>query len=104
MKDIWDFLQGLFQKAETSSSSNPYIHELIARPPADKPAFEAWKTSLACRRLVDWLDNQYALWLALPSDIDEALDFLDTPSSKGFVVHLRKTTYQKQEITYFLTT
>lgn len=100
MKDVWDYLKGLFQKEAESSSSNPYLHEMIVRTAAEKTDFEIWKGSLSHRRIMDWLNDQYAIWQVLPDDIDPAIDFLDTHSSKGFVVHLPKKEYPKQEVTF----
>lgn len=100
MKDVWDYLKGLFQKAEESSPSNPYLHELIERTEAEKAAFEIWKGSLSQRRMLDWLNDQYAIWQVLPDDIDPAIDFLNTPSSKGFVVHLTKKEYHREDSTH----
>ena len=102
MKDIWDYLKGLFQQEEQSSSSNPYIHELIIRSEAEKQTFAAWKGSLEHRRLVDWLLDQYAIWLEFPQRLDPAVDFLNTASSKGFVVYLHKTSYSRQEATWLM--
>jgi hypothetical protein len=102
MKDIWDYLKGLFQQEEQSSPSNPYIHELISRPEAEKEAFAGWKGSLEHRRLVDWLLDQYAIWQSFPQQADPAVDFLNTASSKGFVVYLHKTSYSRQEATWLL--
>lgn len=53
------------------------------------------------RRLVDWLSEQYAISRVLPNDIDDGFDFLDTPSSKGFVIHFYKTNYTLREATHF---
>jgi hypothetical protein len=101
MKEFWDYFKNLFKTVEESSPSNPAIHELIVRTPEAKAALQAWRDSLTCRRLFDWLGNQYALWQVLPDDIDDAIDFLDTPSSKGFAVHFHKTGYAKQDATHF---
>jgi hypothetical protein len=102
MKDVWEYLKGLFQKEEESSASNPYLHGQIERTEEEEAAFEAWKGSLEHRRLIDWLDNQYAVWQVLPDDTDPAVDFLNTPSSKGFALHLHKTAYRKEEAVFLL--
>lgn len=101
MKDFWDYFKSLFQKAEESSAFNPYIHELIERSDDFKSAHEAWRYSPACRKLFTWVETQYGLWLALPDDIDEAIDFLNTPSSKGFVIYLNKTAIPQQDAVHF---
>ncbi len=101
MSGLWKYLQSLFRLAEQSSPVQPFIHEVIERSAEERAALENWKLTLVCRRLCDWIGNQYALFGALPDDVDEALDFLDTPSSKGFVIHLHKTNYDRREATHF---
>lgn len=101
MSGIWKYLQSLFRQAEHSSPSQPFIHEMIERSPEHRAALEQWKHTIVCRRLCDWVQNQYGLFGALPDDVDEALDFLNTPSSKGFVVHFHKTNYDRREALFF---
>ena len=45
MADLWEYVKGLFKKAEQSSPSRPLIHELIQRS-------EEEKTYLKARRIV----------------------------------------------------
>jgi hypothetical protein len=101
MAGIWNYIKNLFNEAEESSPSNPVIHEMIERTDEEREQYEKWQGSLVKRRLMDWLDNQYAIYRVTPHDIDEGMDFLNTPSSKGFVIHFYKTNYNRQEITYF---
>lgn len=101
MAGIWDYIKNIFKEAEESSPSNPAIHEVIERSDEERVQYEQWQGSLVKRRLVDWLDNQYAIYRVTPHDIDEAMDFLNTPSAKGFVIHFFKTNYNRQEVTHF---
>ena len=101
MAGIWDYIRNIFQEAEDSSPSNPAIHALIERSQEEQESYRQWLESLIRRRLVDWLDNQYAIYRVAPDDIDEAMDFLHTPSSKGFVIHFYKTNYTRREVTHF---
>lgn len=101
MADFWEYFKSLFQKASKSSPSNPLIHELIERSPADLEDYGRWKDTLVRRRLQAWLADQYAIFRVLPSDIDEAMDFLNTNSSKGFVIYFHKTQYSLRDITHF---
>lgn len=101
MAGIWEYIRQIFREAEESSPSNPAIHEVIERTAEEKGRYEQWLNSLVKRRLTDWLDNQYAIYRVTPDDIDEAMDFLNTPSSKGFVIHFYKTNYNRQEVTHF---
>jgi hypothetical protein len=101
MTSLWKKIQNLFQEAERSSPSNPAIHEIIQRSEAEKNDYAQWRQTLVRRRLVDWLSQQYAISRVLPNDIDEGFDFLDTPSSKGFVIHFYKTNYTLRDTTHF---
>lgn len=102
MADIWDYFKGLFKKAENSAPNQPLIHELIQRSEAEKEDYEFWKGTLVCQRMLNWLNEQYIIFRLEPDNIDEAVDFLDTPSSKGLVVHFSKTQYSVRDVTHFL--
>ncbi len=101
MSDPWKYFKRLFKKAETSSPSQPLIHELIERSAEEKADYSYWKETLVCRRLRDWLAEQYAIFRVAPRDIDEGIDFLNTPSSKGFVIHLSRMRYSQRDVTHF---
>ncbi|MBR9921234.1 MAG: hypothetical protein GYB31_10380 [Bacteroidetes bacterium] len=102
MSNPWQFFKKLFQASEESSSSNPLIHEMIERTEEEKADYEQWKEKLVRRRMSSWLLDQYAVFKVNPDHIDEAIDFLDTPSSKGFAIHFYKTGYALRECRHFL--
>ena len=102
MASFWDKIKQLFAVGEESSASNPAVHHLIERSEAEQTDLLRWKETIVCKRLLNWLGDQYLLFKALPDDIDEAIDFLDTPSSKGFVIHLHKTGYNRRDATHLL--
>lgn len=101
MADFWQQFKKWFKSAEESSPSQPYLHELIERSDAEIADFAAWKTTVICLRLINWLNDQFAIYSDLPADVDEAIDFLHTPSSQGFVIHYFKTEYTRREATHF---
>ena len=98
---VWDFFKKFFKEAEQSSGSNPVVHELIERSSAEKEALENWKGSLTCRRIFDFLADQYAMSRSMPEGVDRAITFLDTPSSKGFAFHYELTEYNRTDATHF---
>ncbi len=100
MDKLWSYFKSLFDKAEESSPSQPLIHEMIERSSEEREDYERWASSLVRRRLTDWITNQYAIHLTDPHHVDEGLDFLDTPSSKGFVVHFHQTRYSRRDATH----
>ncbi|MAT53076.1 MAG: hypothetical protein CMN32_01245 [Saprospirales bacterium] len=102
MTDFFDYFKGWFRKAETSTPSNPALHEVIERDASYKAEFEAWKESLACRRIMDWLWHQYAMWVSLPNEVEKSIDFLDTPSSKGFAIHYSEEQVPARECRFLL--
>ena len=101
MSNFWQNLLRLGRQVENSSPAQPAIHELIQRSEEEKADYEEWKKSFVLRRLLDWLSDQYAIHRVAPNDVDEALDFLNTPSAKGFVVHFHQTQYSRREATHF---
>ncbi|MCB0637929.1 MAG: hypothetical protein KDC54_14975 [Lewinella sp.] len=101
MPNFWRRILGLAEQVEQSSPHTPVIHELIQRSEEEQADFAQWKNSFVLRRLLDWLSDQYAVFRVAPGDIDEALDFLQTPSSNGFVIHFFKTNYSRREVTHF---
>ncbi len=98
MEELWKYIKNLFKESESSSPSRPFIHGLIERSEKEKADYEHWKRTHVCHRIIDWLSIQYGIFLALPQDIDEAIDFLDLPSSKGFVIHFHKTQYSRRDV------
>lgn len=102
MSDFWKYIKNIFKAAEESSPNQPVIHELIIRTHEEQQDYDFWRDTLVRRRLMDWLKNQYAISKVLPDDVDEALTFLNTPSSKGFAVHFNQTQYSKRDVVHFL--
>lgn len=101
MADWWDQIKALFSKAEQSSPSQPVVHEVITRTETEISDFSHWKETVVRRRLQDWLFDQYAVFQAFPNDIDETLDFLSTPSTKGFAIHFFMTRYSQRDVQHY---
>lgn len=102
MANIWQQIRGLFQAAEASSPSQPAIHRLIERSQEEQQDYDFWKDTLVCDRLMNWISSQYAIYLVDEEAIDEGLDFLNTPSSKGFAVHFYRTQYSNRDVIHLL--
>jgi hypothetical protein len=100
LMSFWDQITDIFRSAEESSPAAPTIHELIDRDEATLADYDHWKRTLGRRRLLNWLTDQYAVNQG-GGRTDEAVGFLDTNSSKGFVIYFHKTNYQKAEIQHF---
>ena len=100
MSNFWKKIKNIFNSVEESSSINPTIHELIERSEKQKADYEYWKNTLPSRRMMDWLNSEYITYLTTPENIDKSIDFLNTPSSKGFVIHFSRTQYRVEEITH----
>ncbi len=102
MADFWNTFLDWFKNAENSSPNQPFLHEVIVRSADQTTDYENWKRTLVKRRLLDWLHDQYSVFRIAPADIDEGIDFLNTPSSKGFVIHFNKTNYSLRDVTHLL--
>jgi hypothetical protein len=97
---FWDQIKNIFQSAEAGTPTDPTIHEMIERTEEELSAYEHWKTTAGPRRLLDWLSNQYGRHRD-KLRTDETIGFLDTASSKGFVIHFGQMNYTREEITHF---
>lgn len=102
MSNFWQNIKNIFQSAEESSPTEPVLHHVIERSKKEQEDYEFWKTTLVRRRLTDWLSDQYAIYRVVAADVDSALDFLNTPSTKGFVIHFYQTQYSKRDAIHFL--
>ncbi|NJB86636.1 hypothetical protein GGR26_002413 [Lewinella marina] len=100
MANFWQRISALFDAAENSSPTEPAVHEMIKRDADELRQYDHWKKTLARRRLFDWLTDQYALFQT-DRPTDRAISFLETPSSKGFVIHFSETHYSREEIGHF---
>lgn len=100
MQDPFSYFKSLFKKSENSTGANPFIHELITRTEEEKADFEFWKKTLVARRLLDWLSDQYAIYRVAPEQIDEPINFLNTPSSKGFAIQFHQTKYSERDVSH----
>jgi len=99
---IWSYIKNLFRDVEASSHVRPYIHETLERGTSALADYEAWKSDLARHRLMNSLGDEYATHRIDPSKVDRSLDFLDTPSMKGFVIHASIGSYDLKELRHLL--
>ena len=93
----WTEVKALFNSAQESSPTEPVLHEVLTRHRTHAEAFAEWRGGLVSRRLVDWLADQYARYLTDRRRVERSIDFLDTPSSKGFVIHFEDLQYSLRE-------
>jgi len=88
--DIRNYLKQLFKKTEHSSVSNPALHEIIKRTDQHLADYELWKNSLQRKRLTDWLIAEFSVSKTNPQAMDESIDFMDNPHSRGFILYFKK--------------
>ena len=84
---IWDYFKNLFQQAEESTPSNPVIRAAIQRSVDEQDAYNLWKRTHSPQKMLRYINKQYANHLIEPENMDNAFGVLDTPSTKGFVMH-----------------
>ena len=102
MANFWQRLFNLQQAVENSSPAVPAIHELIQRSAEEEAAYQAWKDSYILRQLRQWVREEYDHYLRTGNARrDSSVDFLNIPSSQGFIAHFRHTNYSRQEATFF---
>jgi|AntRauTorckE5430_2_1112549.scaffolds.fasta_scaffold04068_2 hypothetical protein len=97
--DLWQYVKDLFKAEQESSSLKPFIQEPLERLQDETESYEIWKRTLAKQRLLDWLNIQYATFtISGESEIDKTIDFLNTPTSKGFVIHFNDKFHNRKDI------
>lgn len=100
MENIWTYLKRIFRESEESSPVRPFIHEEIIRGELEVQAYEEWKGSLDRHRLLNNLSDEYATYRIDARQVDKSIDFLDTPSMKGFVLHGRSGKYKRRDMIF----
>ncbi len=93
MVDIWRYFQNLFQEVEQNSKTQPVLHDPIIRSTEALAAYEKWKGFMVKKKLMSWLETEYANFLKDGQPIDENLLFLNTVSSKGFAIRFSELRY-----------
>lgn len=99
--DLWNKVLDLFKESEQSSSTEPVLHELIERSPEEGVFYEKWVGSMSRRWLLDWVLAEYKIYCNNPGDQTSSIDFLNTPSCKGFVIHFKDMNYKTGNVIHF---
>lgn len=97
---LWEKVKDLFKESEQSSPTEPVLHELIERSPEEITAYEKWVAGMSKQWLVDWILAEYKIYLQSPGEQTASIDFLNTPSCKGFIVHFKELNYKTENITH----
>ncbi len=97
----WTDMKRVFAQADTSTKAEPVLHSLLTRHLDQAEKLRFWQQGIVCRAITDWISEAYGHFLLEGQARDEALDFLDTPSAKGFVVHFDRLQYSLEEAEMF---
>ena len=97
----WEQIKGVFAGAEASTASEPVTHEVLTRHRDRREDYTRWREGVVARRMRAWLREAYEHYLTHGKPPSRAVDFLDTSSSKGFVVHFDELQYSREEAEYF---
>lgn len=97
----WEQVKGIFSKAEASSSNEPVSHEVLTRHQDRREDLARWREGVVAQRMRDWLREAYEHYLRTGEPPSRAVDFLDTSSAKGFVIHFDELQYSREEAEFF---
>ena len=100
MANFWERLFKMEKAVAESSPNRPAIHELIQRSEEEIAAYERWKSSFVLQQLLDWLAGEYNAFRQKQPTPDDSIDFLNIPSSQGFILHFHRTNYSRKEATF----
>ena len=93
----WEQIKRVFAGAEASTAAEPVTHAVLTRHRDRRGDFERWRGGVVAARMQAWLAEAYAHYLRHDAPPSRAVDFLDTPSSKGFVIHFDELQYSLEE-------
>lgn len=85
---MWQRIKTIFQEADESSLSNPILHDVLKRSSEYKDGFYDWKEKQEDAFFYSWLANIHRKYVEHDQD-EKLISFLNTPSKKGFVLHLQ---------------
>ncbi len=91
----------MFGKSGESSAANPFTHEVITLSKKEQIAFTNWKSSNQKKAILEYLHQQYGNQLITSSNLDRGIDFVKTPSTKGFVIHCTLVKFKPKDLRYF---
>lgn len=96
---FWDRIKQVLGGAEPKPKrvAEPYLHELIKRSPKDEQDYEHWKHAEGYEEPLHWIYRQYTSHRFKPDENSLTIDFLDTPSAKGFVLHWKTAPWPHRE-------
>ena len=97
----WEQIKGVFAGAEASTASEPVVHEVLTRHKDRKEDYARWREGVVAQRMRDWLREAYEHYLQHGQPPSRAVDFLDTSSAKGFVIHFDELQYSREEAEFF---
>ncbi len=101
MASVWDFLKNLVRKEQDSSSSNPFIHEVIERDSSYEKDYEHWLNSREPGNLSTWILQQFTYFNDQPDWQDGTIVFVDKPTSSGFVIFPREPLWTDRSMLFF---
>lgn len=102
MSDLWKYLKNLFGNHGKSSAANPFSHEVLKMSMEEEIEFENWKKSIYKHRVIDFLHQEYSNFIT-NNTLDRSIDFLNTPSSKGFVIHCTISEFDSESLRHLFT-
>jgi len=102
MASWWKKIKSILSSSESSSPTQPAVHEIIKRSSTFEEGYAQWKDGPLHRRLLNWIAEQYAANQNKQDNVDDTIDFLHTPSTKGFAIHFKDLGYSNKEARYLL--
>jgi hypothetical protein len=102
LEKIWKHIQSWFGQADESSANNPYLHEVLKRDGAWLESYKSWLKTPELEDVIAWVHGQWVLFHDNMEAMDEGIDFLQTPSSKGLVLYFRRWENPPTDPLYYL--
>lgn len=93
MSRLWDFLRGRIRSAENQKSTLPFLHETVDLKAYPAKEFLEWHNGPQHEALKTLLKNGYRDFLIRSVNDETATDFLQSPSSNGWVLQCQQLSF-----------
>lgn len=91
-----------WKRKEIEGYPGPLIHEPLQWNEESAKAYGAWNDSLEKKRILNQLLDAFLVYSRRGETLDDAIDYMDTPMHRGFVLYLDKLGYPFETYRFLL--
>jgi hypothetical protein len=103
MADIFLHFKNKFAQNPELIANEPLVHQSLERTNEEVTDYVQWKNSNVQLAMVHWLYDQFLTLQCAPNRTHDAIDFTNSISTKGFVLHPALTRFSDNNVRHLFT-